>query len=181
MADRALFLDRDGVINVDHGYVYQQESFEFIPEIFELCKKAQAAGYRIFVITNQAGIARGYYSVDDFNELTFWMVEEFQQRGIVIDKVYFCPHHPDKGNTELTTQCNCRKPEPGMILQAQSEFNIDITNSIFIGDKVTDMQAANAAGIKKNYLLASRYDDDESILATRIANLSEVLDVFENV
>ena len=94
---KALFLDRDGIINIDHGYVHKIDNFDFVEGIFELCKVAKKAGYSIFVITNQAGIARGYYSVADFEVLTKWMVGEFKKREIDIQHVYYCPHHFEKG------------------------------------------------------------------------------------
>jgi len=175
MSQKALFLDRDGIINIDHGYVYQKENFEFMPDIFALCKQAQTLNYRIFVITNQAGIARGFYSEEDFHQLTFWMVEQFAQNGIVIDKVYHCPHHPTKGESVYTQTCDCRKPAPGMILQAKKEFDVDLSRSVFIGDKVSDMQAADNAGIPKRLFLAGQYGDEESIEATRICALKDAI------
>ena len=144
---KALFLDRDGVINIDKGYVHKIEDFEFIDGIFDLCKFFQKRGFLIFIITNQAGIARGYYSENDFNILTGWMIEEFKKRDVRIEKVYYCPHHPD-----FTGKCSCRKPNPGMILTAKKEFNIDLKNSILIGDKISDIEAGKNAGIGINIL-----------------------------
>lgn len=145
---KALFLDRDGVINVDKGYVYKISDFEFVDGIFDLCKKYQDKGYLIFVITNQAGIARGFYNDRDFVELTLWMTKQFKLNGIVIAKVYYCPHHPDFNAT-----CNCRKPNPGMLLDAQREFDIDLAESVLIGDKESDVAAGANAGIKKLILI----------------------------
>ncbi|MGZ3756172.1 MAG: D-glycero-beta-D-manno-heptose 1,7-bisphosphate 7-phosphatase [Mucilaginibacter sp.] len=139
---KAIFLDRDGVINIEKNYVYRISDFEFIAGIFDLCRKYQKEGYLIVVITNQAGIARGYYTEADFFELTDWMLAEFTKQGISISKVYFCPHHPD-----FTGECDCRKPNPGMILQAAKEFNIDLSASVLIGDKDSDLQAGKNAGI----------------------------------
>ncbi|MBA6223057.1 D-glycero-beta-D-manno-heptose 1,7-bisphosphate 7-phosphatase [Colwellia sp. MB02u-18] len=159
---KALFLDRDGIINIDHGYVHKIEDFEFIDGIFELCRLAIAKGYQIFVITNQAGIARGYYDQATFEALSQWMVNAFAEQAITIAKVYYCPHHPTKGVNEFVMSCNCRKPEPGMIIQAQQEFSLTLTESVFIGDKVSDMQAASNAGIKCRILVNSRYTDEAS-------------------
>lgn len=159
---KALFLDRDGIINIDHGYVHKIEDFEFVEGIFELCQLAVAKGYDIFVITNQAGIARGLYTVADFNTLTSWMSEQFKKQGITIQEVFYCPHHPTKGINEFKMSCQCRKPAPGMILQAQEKYTIDLEQSIFIGDKPSDMQAAEAAGISNRILVASRYLIEES-------------------
>lgn len=150
---KALFLDRDGVINIEKNYLYKIEDFEFIDGIFDLCKTYQQDGYIIIVITNQAGIARGYYTEDDFYNLTQWMIEEFKHKGILISKVYHCPHHP-----EFTGECQCRKPNPGMILSAQKEFDIDLDNSILVGDKISDVEAGINAGICKIYLISSEIE-----------------------
>ncbi|MDO6446002.1 D-glycero-beta-D-manno-heptose 1,7-bisphosphate 7-phosphatase [Colwellia sp. 1_MG-2023] len=156
--NKALFLDRDGIINVDHGYVYQKEQFEFVDGIFELCLDARDKGYLLIVITNQSGIGRGMYSVEQFNLLTNWMVEQFKEKNVIIDDVYFCPHHPLKGKGEYLIDCQCRKPAPGMILQAAEKHHIDLKQSVFIGDKASDMKAAMAAGIKNRLLISSKYD-----------------------
>lgn len=144
---KALFLDRDGVINVDKGHVYLKEQFEFNEGIFDLCKKYQEQGYLIIIITNQAGIAKGYYSEADFLKLTEWMINEFAGHGIVISKVYYCPHHPD-----ITGPCPCRKPEPGMILQAAIDFDLNIPECVLAGDKESDLEAGRRAGIPEKNL-----------------------------
>ena len=143
--NKALFLDRDGTINIEKNYVYKIEDFEFIDGIFELIKSYQEKGFLIFIITNQAGIARGYYTEKDYKALTDWMIKQFRKKGINITKVYHCPHHP-----EITGSCNCRKPNPGMILDAIKEFNIDPVNSVLIGDKKSDILAGKRAGLGKN-------------------------------
>jgi D-glycero-D-manno-heptose 1,7-bisphosphate phosphatase len=170
---KALFLDRDGIINVDHGYVYKKEEFEFIDDIFDVCLDAMAKGYEIFVITNQSGIARGKYTVKQFDELSSWMTSVFKSKGIDISDVYHCPHHPDKGLGEYLKVCDCRKPEPGMLLLAKKEHNINLENSIFIGDKVSDMQAAENAGIKNRILLVEQYNDNHVIKAQRINKINQ--------
>jgi len=172
---KALFLDRDGIINLDHGYVYRKEDFEFVPDIFDLCRLAANKGYEIIVITNQAGIARGYYQIADFEDLTHWMKQEFKKEGVFISDVFHCPHHPTKGNNEYKQECQCRKPHPGMILQAQEKHGINLKQSIFIGDKVSDMQAAEAAGIHNRILVASQYNDDGSVKAHRVADLKAAM------
>ncbi len=170
---KALFLDRDGIINVDHGYVYKKEDFEFVDGIFDLCNLAIEKGYLIFVITNQSGIARGKYSISQFKELSDWMKSQFKSNGIHIEKVYFCPHHPTKGKEEFLKACSCRKPEPGMIFQASTEYKLDLKQSIFIGDKTSDMQAAEAAGIHNRILVASQYKEHHSIKAHRVSNITQ--------
>ena len=143
----ALFLDRDGVVNIEKNYLYKPEDVEFVDGIFEVCEFFQKKGYDIFIVTNQSGIARGYYTTEDFLHLTQWFEEMFAQRGIVIKKTYFCPHHP-----EITGPCSCRKPNPGMLLEAQKEFGIDMQKSLLIGDKERDIEAAKRAGVGRSYL-----------------------------
>ena len=147
--NKALFLDRDGVINVEKNYVYKIEDFEFIDGIFELAKSYQEKGFLIIVITNQAGIGRGYYTEEDFHKLNNWMIEQFKQRGIEITEVYYCPYHPTHGIGEYLKDSYDRKPNPGMILKAQEKYNIDLSQSILIGDKESDIEAGRNAGIKR--------------------------------
>jgi D-glycero-D-manno-heptose 1,7-bisphosphate phosphatase len=148
LQNKALFLDRDGTINVEKHYVYKMEDFEFREGIFELVQDFFQRGYLVFVITNQAGIARGFYSELDFHLLNGWMVEQFRLKGIEITKVYYCPHHPD-----ITGDCPCRKPHPGMILEAESEFGLDLASSVLIGDKESDVEAGLNAHVGTNYLI----------------------------
>jgi len=148
---KALFIDRDGVINVDKGHVYSQEDFEFNDGIFDLCRGYYDAGYFILVITNQAGIAKGIFTEADFIKLTEWMISRFQENGILISKVYYCPHHPD-----FTGPCKCRKPQPGMLLNAIKEFDLDITECVLIGDMETDLEAGRRAGIPEANLHLSK-------------------------
>jgi len=144
---KALFLDRDGVINVEKDYLYKIEDFEFIDGIVSLCQHYQEKGYLLFVVTNQSGIAREYYNENDFNRLTTWMLNQFKTKDVFISKVYFCPHHP-----QISGECNCRKPKPGMLLQAKDEYNLDMKNSIIIGDKERDIEAGYNAGLVETYL-----------------------------
>lgn len=139
---KALFLDRDGTINIDYGYVFQPEKFEFINGIFELCRKAQVKGYLIIVITNQSGIARGYFSEQDFTKLNSYMLAEFIQHGIKITDVFYCP--------ELSG--NDRKPNCGMFIKARDKYGIDMAQSVSVGDKERDIEAAQKAGCGKNFL-----------------------------
>jgi D-glycero-D-manno-heptose 1,7-bisphosphate phosphatase len=152
--NKALFLDRDGVINVDTGHVHSRESFQFIPGIFELCRAAQELGYLIVVVTNQAGIARGYYSESDFNDLTAWMLDQFAERNVRITGLYYCPYHPVFGVGKYKCDSPDRKPNPGMLLRAQSDLDLDLGSSILVGDKLSDMQAGAAAGVGTGILLS---------------------------
>jgi D-glycero-D-manno-heptose 1,7-bisphosphate phosphatase len=144
---KALFLDRDGVINVDSNYVHKIEEVHFMDGIFEFCEYFQKEGYLIFVVTNQAGIARGYYTIDDFQKLSGWMVSVFKKKKIIISKIYFCPHHP-----EITGSCDCRKPNPGMILRAAGEYDLELSDSVLVGNHESDVMAGKNAGIKRNYI-----------------------------
>jgi len=170
----ALFLDRDGVINVDHAYVHRQEDFHFIDGIFELVRRARAASYRVFVVTNQAGIARGFYTEDDFHRLTGWMQGVFADEGAPIDKVYYCPFHAEHGIGRYKLDSPLRKPRPGMILQAAEEFAVDLPRSLLVGDMHTDIQAGEAAGVGRNLL----YRPLEPPASGRIARLLDAADYF---
>jgi D-glycero-D-manno-heptose 1,7-bisphosphate phosphatase len=169
MSRRALFLDRDGVINVDHGYVHRPEAVEFIDGIFELVAVARRAGYLVIVVTNQAGIGRGYYSEADFHALMDWMKSRFVERGGQIDAVYFCPYHPEHGIGDYRRESACRKPAPGMLLQAQQELDIDMELSIFIGDKPSDMAAGLAAGVGTLLYLSSEASGGKCLVIKQLS------------
>jgi heptosyltransferase I len=168
--NKAIFLDRDGVINVDHGYVYLPEQFEFIDGVFEACQHFQALGYKIIVVTNQSGIARGYYTQAQFDALNQWMLEQFAHHGVHITAVYHCPHHPNQGVVPYVQECQCRKPKPGMLLRAITEHNIDPAQSIMVGDKAADMMAATAAGVGHKVLVQTGqpFTNAESQLADEV-------------
>src|SRR5579871_4411502 len=130
MHDRpAAFLDRDGVINEELNYVHRVEDFHFLPGVLAACQKFVAAGYLLVVVTNQAGIARGYYDTAAFERLTEWMKARFAEAGAPLAGVYHCPHHPEGRIEALRIACDCRKPAPGLILQAQRELGIDLARS----------------------------------------------------
>jgi D-glycero-D-manno-heptose 1,7-bisphosphate phosphatase len=147
IASRALFLDRDGVINHDAGYTSNAKDFKFIDGIFDLCRAAKQSGYLLIVITNQAGIGRGYYSEQAFFTLTEWMRERFTEEGVPLTDVFHCPYHPEHGVGPYKKDSFNRKPHPGMLLQAAEKYGIDLEHSIMIGDKDSDMQAAKSAGV----------------------------------
>lgn len=151
----ALFLDRDGVINVEKGYVHRNEDIEFVDGIFALCKAAKNAGLAIVVVTNQAGIGRGYYTETQFSALMDWMRDLFVEQGVALDAVYHCPFHPEHGVGDYKADSFDRKPNPGMILRAQADLNIDLAASYLIGDKASDILAARAAGVGTAVLLGS--------------------------
>jgi D-glycero-D-manno-heptose 1,7-bisphosphate phosphatase len=139
---KVLFLDRDGVINIDYGYVYKIEDFDFYDGIFDILRYFQKRDYYIFIVTNQSGIARGYYTTKDYKTLTIWMLQKFKQQKININKVVFCPYLTGK-------RSNCRKPNRGMIDTILNEFDVDLENSIMIGDKPSDIDMAINVGIQK--------------------------------
>lgn len=151
----AVFLDRDGVINIDDGYTHRPDHFVFMPGIFEICRAAQREGFRLVIVTNQAGIGRGYYDVAAFALLTQWMLERFAQERIHVDRVYFCPHHPQSGLGPYRRDCDYRKPNPGMLQAACADLDLDPTRCIFIGDKPGDMVAGASAGVARLALLSS--------------------------
>jgi D-glycero-D-manno-heptose 1,7-bisphosphate phosphatase len=175
MKKPALFLDRDGVINVDHGYVHTPEQFEFMDGIFDLVTTANRVGYLVVVVTNQAGIGRGYYSEAQFHALTEWMKARFGERGGRIDAVYFSPYHPEQGVGQYRRASDCRKPAPGMLLRAERELAIDMARSIFIGDKPSDMAAGRAAGVGTLLHLGSDIYDNG---CSAIDQLSDALPYF---
>jgi len=150
---RAAFLDRDGVINTDLGYVHRIEDFVFVDGTLEACAELVRLGWLLVVATNQSGIGRGLYTERDFSMLTGWMKERFAQAGAALAGVYFCPHHPTDARDGFRIRCTCRKPEPGMLLSAQRELSLDLGRSILFGDKCEDLQAARAAGIAHRVLL----------------------------
>lgn len=148
MKAKAVFLDRDGVLNVDVDYLYKIDDFQWVDEAPEALVYLVKQGYHLFVVTNQSGIARGYYTVDDMQQLHAHMQQELQKYGVLIEKFYYCPHHQEGKVAEYAIECDCRKPKPGMLLQAMAEYAIDKEQSFLIGDSKRDIDAAQAAGIK---------------------------------
>ena len=181
MSRPALFLDRDGVINIDHAYVFKMEDFYFVDGIFELCRRAKECGFLICVVTNQAGIGRGYYTEADFLRLADWMCEVFRNEGAAIDKVYFCPTHPEHGIGDYKVDSIFRKPGPGMILQAAEELDIELAKSVLVGDKDSDIQAGLAAGVGCNLLYRPGQTMSSNWFGVTevISNLQEVVPFLE--
>jgi D-glycero-D-manno-heptose 1,7-bisphosphate phosphatase len=149
--NKALFLDRDGVINVNIHHLYRIEDCVFIEGIFNFAKNYQDKGYLLIIVTNQAGIAKGLYAETDYFKLRDYIHSEFAKHGVTISAEYYCPHHPD-----YTGSCNCRKPKPGMLLQAAHDWDIDLSQSVMIGDKESDMLAAKKAGVRERILTNGR-------------------------
>jgi D-glycero-D-manno-heptose 1,7-bisphosphate phosphatase len=157
MRNKALFLDRDGVVNIDYAFVHQQQNFTFVEGIFELCHYFTNRNYQIFIITNQSGIGRGFYTEQTFQKLMQWVSAEFLKRAIVIQKSYYCPHHPIEGIGIYKRHCDCRKPKAGMLFKAAKEFNLDLSQSLLIGDKLSDIATGKKAKLQHNYLIKSHY------------------------
>jgi D-glycero-D-manno-heptose 1,7-bisphosphate phosphatase len=150
---RALFLDRDGVINRETGYLHRPEDILWVDGIFDLCRAALALDYRLVVVTNQAGIGRGLYTQAQFDDLTDWMMRQFADRGTPLSAVYSCPYHPEHGLGDYRREHEDRKPAPGMLLRAARDLGLDLSRSVLVGDRCTDIAAAHAAGLRQAFLL----------------------------
>ena len=149
---KAIFLDRDGTLNIDYGYVHEIDNFKFIDGAIDALRELKKMGYMLVLVTNQSGIARGYFSEEQFLQLTEWMDWSLAEQDVDLDGIYYCPHHPE-GKGEYKEDCDCRKPKSGMLLQAIKELKIDPTQSIMVGDKVEDLKAGIGAKVKMNVLV----------------------------
>jgi D-glycero-D-manno-heptose 1,7-bisphosphate phosphatase len=181
MDGSALFLDRDGVINVDRGYIHRPDQFEFVPGIFKLARFWTNEVRRpIVVVTNQSGIGRGYFTENSYAELTRWMCARFEAEEAAISRVYHCPYHPEEGVREYRRDHHWRKPKPGMILQAVSDLGLDPARCVILGDKISDMEAGAEAGIGLRILIG-RHDARPSETVHRmVADLGEALALFKS-
>jgi D-glycero-D-manno-heptose 1,7-bisphosphate phosphatase len=154
MSSRALFLDRDGVVNEEVGYLHRAEEVRFVHGIFSLCRTAAGLGYRLIVVTNQAGIARGYYSELNFEALMEFMRGELRAEGVQLDAVYYCPFHPEHGVGKYKREHEDRKPGTGMLRRGAWEFGVELSESVLVGDRCSDVGAANAAGLRQAFLMS---------------------------
>jgi D-glycero-D-manno-heptose 1,7-bisphosphate phosphatase len=177
---KALFLDRDGVINVDIGHAHRIDQIQFVDGIFDLVRRANNLSYVVIIVTNQAGIAKNMYSEAEFSSLSQWMVSEFSKQGAIIRDVVHCPHHPEATLVRYKQRCNCRKPEPGMLLQSNAKFHLNASQSVIVGDHYSDILAGHRAGLRDLYLLGSA---ENGVLAPqeipesmrRISNLESII------
>ncbi len=167
---RAAFLDRDGVINKDSGYIDKIADFEFIDGVFEACRVLNSQGYEIVIVTNQSGIGRGYFSDADFQKLNQWMLTEFSTRGVSIRDVYYCPYHP-QGLGKYRCESPYRKPNPQMLLDAAAQYALDLPASFMVGDRARDIQAGQAAGVGRCFWIRE----------TAAADSEEIIDDMSNV
>lgn len=158
--NKAVFLDRDGTLNIDYGYVHEIDHFKFIDGAIDTLRELKAMGYLLVLVTNQSGIARGYFSEDQFLQLTEWMDWSLAEQGVDFDGIYYCPHYPE-GKGEYKEECDCRKPKSGMLLQAIKELKIDPRKSVMVGDKVDDLKAGIGANVETNVLVRTGKDVTE--------------------
>lgn len=159
---KAVFLDRDGVINKDRAYVHRWEDFEFVPGAIEGMLRLQDMDYALVVVTNQSGLARGYYTEAQYQQLTEALKQELARQGVKLDGIYHCPHHPKGIVPALAVNCECRKPGPGLLLQAARDLSLSLPNSLLIGDKSSDIDAARAAGVGRAYKVQSENPESEA-------------------
>ena len=174
MGHRAVFLDRDGVINVDRHYLHRTEDFEFIAGVPQALHRLQRAGWKLVVVTNQSGIARGYYTEDDYQRLTRHMQALLAKGGVTLNAVLHCPHLPDGPVAAYRVACECRKPAAGMLLQAARQLNLDLPRSVMVGDKGSDLQAGRNAGVERCLLVRSGQGIDEGDIALADAVLDDL-------
>ncbi|MBX2808105.1 MAG: D-glycero-beta-D-manno-heptose 1,7-bisphosphate 7-phosphatase [Cellvibrionaceae bacterium] len=161
---KVAFLDRDGVINEDVGYTHQIADFRFCQGVQQALRLLQQQGYTLMIVTNQSGIGRGYYTEAQYQKLTQWYCQQLAQVNITISDVFHCPHTPEE-------QCDCRKPAPGLFHQALQKYAIDLSASLMVGDRQSDMQAAQAAGIERCYLIQQAHHRPAQMTYPRYKNL----------
>ncbi len=178
---RAAFLDRDGVINIDRGYVYRAEDFEFVPGVLQGARRFHELGYALVVVSNQSGIGRGLFSESQFHLLSDWMRQKFMAAGAPLSGVYFCPHHPTEARDPYLRSCDCRKPAPGMLLSAANDLQLDLRASAMFGDKPSDLEAALAAHVPLRVLLGTdgrnplKADGEDGLATASFRRLDEAL------
>lgn len=177
---RAVFLDRDGTINEEKNYLYRIEDFQFIAGVPQAIRRLNDAGYLVVVVTNQSGVARGYFDREDVDRLHEHIQRELSLFGATVDAFYLCPHHPQKGVGEFRVDCDCRKGKPGMLLQAAVDLDIDLKQSFMVGDKLADIEAGRAAGCS-SLLVLTGYGTNNRDNAVAAGAMAVALDLPEAV
>jgi D-glycero-D-manno-heptose 1,7-bisphosphate phosphatase len=172
---RAVFLDRDGTINVEKEYLHREEEFAFIPGAPEAIRLLREAGFLLVVVTNQSGISRGYYDEAALERLHAFMDEELARLGTKVDAYYFCPHHPQHGIGPYRSDCACRKPLPGMLLAAAADLSIDLAVSFMVGDKLADVEAGLAAGCRPLLVLTGYGTADSAAVPAGVPVCADLL------
>lgn len=178
---KAAFIDRDGVINEERNYVHRISDFVLLPGVIEGLSLLRDAGYLLIVVTNQSGIARGYYGEDAMEHLHDNLRIQLAQNALFLDAIYFCPHHPNGIVKSLAIECACRKPSPGMLLKAAKEFDLDLTSSVLVGDKISDVQAGKRAGVGRTVIVESGHKvsqaarSEADIVAANLLSAAQVL------
>ena len=175
MSRRAAFIDRDGVLNEERAFVHRIEDFAFVPGAIAAVQALQGAGYRLVVITNQSGIARGFYAEADYLTLTADMRERLHTAGVSLDAVEYCPHLADAPVERYRLDCDCRKPRPGMLTRAIRALDIDPKTSFIVGDRLSDIDAGRAAGLGRCFLVRTGYPLTDEALARADAVYDDLL------
>ena len=172
----AVFLDRDGTINEEVGYLDRLEKLHIFPAAFDAVRMINESGMKVVVVTNQSGVARGFFDEAFVNAVHEHMRKTFQERGAFIDHFYCCPHHPTEGIGRYRVSCSCRKPEPGMLVQASAELDIDLPGSYVVGDTARDMELANRTGAR-GILVRTGYGKEAALSKIRAAHIAkDILD-----
>lgn len=172
MQRRAIFIDRDGTINVEKNYLFKFEDWEWIPGAVDAIRMFNEAGFLVIVISNQAGVARGYYGADDIEKLHASVTRVLESQNVKVDGYYYCPHHPEFGDNR---ECDCRKPAPGMILEAQRDWDIDLAHSYMIGDKASDIEVALAAGVHPVMVATGYGSAERHSIDSRVPYVADLL------
>lgn len=181
MPRRAAFLDRDGVINREVGYLHRWADFEFLPGALEAMRQLHEAGYALVIVTNQSGIARGYYTEADYQALTMELRQAMERAGCPAAGIYHCPHHPGGSVSAYAVACECRKPRPGMLLRAARELRLDLPASLIVGDKLADAQAGRSAGVGRVYLVRSGHELEEGAEAAADGTFGDLAECVRQV
>ncbi|MGN1280544.1 MAG: D-glycero-beta-D-manno-heptose 1,7-bisphosphate 7-phosphatase [Succinivibrio sp.] len=179
---KAAFFDRDGVINIDYGFVGLIENYDIKEGVASSLRKLRDMGYVLVLVTNQSGIARGKYTEADFHRVTAFMQANLSLYDACFDGIYFCPHHPQADLEKYRCQCECRKPKSGMFLKAASDLDIDLEHSVMIGDHASDLEAARGAGIEKLYLVGEHLEEESKKIGgiKALKDVSDVVSDLEN-